>query len=93
MNLKLAASAAGTDDRPSTTENNIMKKLTKLALVEDLDGRITANVPEFVHETLSPSCDVCGAEYAITQWNGRLLCNDCLEEELENDHASPRGDW
>ena len=34
-----------------------------------------------------PECDNCGAPHAQTDWNGRMLCSKCLEEEIENDQA------
>ena len=43
-------------------------------------------------ETSRPLCDECGALYASTRWNGLMLCSQCLEEELENDHAFHGGE-
>jgi len=56
-------------------------------------GNKTYDRPEVASEDLSrPLCDQCCELYADREWNGRLLCPQCLEEELENDHTIPRAD-
>lgn len=38
-------------------------------------------------EEKRPLCDECRTEHALIEWEGRLLCSDCLEEEFETDPA------
>jgi hypothetical protein len=35
-------------------------------------------------------CEECGGQEAVTEWFGLLLCGNCLEKELKNNHPISR---
>jgi hypothetical protein len=62
-------------------------------VLESINSKIHAYVSDFANAGVGPSCDTCGAQYAAVEWFGRLLCPQCRDEELENDHTPAPGDW
>lgn len=56
---------------------------------DEADDELVFEGDNSFHKRDDRFCDVCGIRDSTRNWFGRMLCMECLESEMEDDHTVP----